>query len=61
MVWPIILIVVAVVVAYYWMTGSRTKDVSYTNANNALEILKERYAKGEITDTEYKKMRKELE
>jgi len=29
--------------------------------SKALEILKERYARGEITDEEYQKMKKELE
>ena len=30
-------------------------------STNAIEILKQRYAKGEITDEQYQKMKKELE
>lgn len=33
----------------------------YQNKNNALEILKERYAKGEIDSTEYHQKKQDLE
>ncbi len=38
-----------------------TKDETKPKENNALEILKVRYAKGEITKEEFDKMKKDLE
>ena len=46
----VILIIVGAVVS----EGRKTSDT------NSLEILKERYAKGEITNEEYRRMKKEL-
>ncbi len=43
---------------YLILSSGETREA---HANRALEILKERYAKGEITDEEFKRMKKELE
>jgi putative membrane protein len=60
MVWPIILVVVVVAVVIY-LIDSRRENVSYlTHANTALENLKERYARGEITLEEFQKIKKEI-
>ncbi len=41
--------------AYYLISGGRPKS-----SGNSLEILKERYAKGEINKEDYDRMKKEL-
>jgi putative membrane protein len=41
--------------AYYLISGGRPKS-----GDSSLEILKERYAKGEITREEYDRMKREL-
>lgn len=53
-----VLIIVGIVALAKWlfsMPGSRGAG------NRPLEILKERYARGEITQEQYEKMRRELE
>ncbi|HHF08349.1 MAG TPA: hypothetical protein ENL26_01065 [Kosmotoga arenicorallina] len=51
---------------FFWIikrvvgTGSRTKTVVSNRDSEALRILELRYAKGKISDEEYKKMRKQL-
>jgi putative membrane protein len=67
--WPIGLVVIGIIV-YYAVTESSRKD-RYSHqthyqqpqhhGNRALEILKERYAKGEITKEQFHQMKKELE
>lgn len=57
--WLLILVVI-VVIALRWVSGagdSRQSDP----APNALEILKRRYAKGEIDEDEFLRKRAELE
>ena len=46
--------------AYYLITGSSRTDRS-NRGRRAVEILRERYAKGEITREQFLKMKKELE
>jgi putative membrane protein len=58
------LVVLALIayVIYYAVTGSsRDKRSSSYRSQRALEILKERYARGEITREQFLKMRRELE
>jgi len=47
--------------AYYLATGFARTGRWVSSDRRALEILKERYARGEITREEYLKMREELE
>lgn len=54
-IWPVILIIV---IAYIFRSNSFP---GYLNKpETALEILKKRYARGEITQEEYNRLKKEL-
>ena len=48
-----LLILIAVGLIIYWVFKGSKKD-------SAIEIVKKRYAKGEITEREFKKIKKEL-
>lgn len=52
-----VLIVVAVV---KWLSGSKM-PFSVSDRENALEILKKRYAKGEIGKEQFERMRRDIE
>jgi len=52
-----VLLVVAVV---KWLSGSKM-PFSVSDRENALEILKKRYAKGEIGKEEFERMRRDIE
>jgi len=59
---PLAFLVLIGVGAYYLITESaRTNRSASSQPERPLEILKERYAKGEITREEYLKMKRELE
>lgn len=51
-----ILIIAGVVVLVKWLIGSNTSP----GGSKALEILKERYARGEIDEQEYQKKKQHL-
>lgn len=58
---PIILALIAYA-TYYLVTGSRrTRQSSRFHNRRALNLLDERYARGEITREQFLKMREELE
>lgn len=44
----------------YWAVNSAVKSALKSRSSSALEILKTRYAKSEITDEEYKRMKEDL-
>jgi putative membrane protein len=54
--WIIFLIVIGLLI-YFIVNAQKTKD----RAESPLDILKRRYAKGEITKEEYERMKKDLE
>jgi|Deesub1362A_J573_1020465.scaffolds.fasta_scaffold31992_1 putative membrane protein len=56
-----LLILGGIILLIYWIVKQFTPGgTSLESKNKALEVLKERYAKGEISEKEYKKMKKEL-
>ena len=58
--WIIFLIVIGLLI-YFIVQAQKTKDQTPTQNESPLDILKRRYAKGEITREEYEKMKKDLE
>jgi len=58
-----VLIVAGVVALVKWLvTSSRSSEVGRpSGGSSALDILKERYARGEITKDEFQQMRKDLQ
>ena len=70
MMWgPICLVIIAVAI-YYIVTSTSRRESCSTHSHNqqpqyhsgrAVEILKERYAKGEITKEQFLHMREELQ
>ena len=56
--WIVPLFIIAMVV---WMVTSRyRRGPGAPSRNSALEILKERYARGELSKEEFESMRKEI-
>ena len=58
--WIIFLIVIGVVI-YFIVQTQKTKGQTPTQNESHLDILKKRYAKGEIAKEEYERMKKDLE
>jgi len=58
-----VLVIVAVVLLVRWMMGGSQEDrvTKRSDRNRALEILEERYARGEIDHEEYQRRREDLE
>ena len=54
------LVIVALVFLIKWLAGSTRGDTRRPDKSNALDILKERYARGEIDKTEFEEKKKDL-
>ncbi len=57
---PAIFLVLLIVGIYFIITGIKRGGVTPSSSYSALDIVKERYAKGELTAEEFNKMRKDL-
>ncbi len=53
-----LLLLVGIIIGIKWLVTSSGSGV---HAPTALEILKQRYARGEISEEEYRKMKKEIQ
>jgi len=60
LIWLFFVILVTVVVYLVWR-GTRPRPGDTPREETPLEILKKRYAKGEITARQFEKMKKDLE
>ena len=58
--WVIILIVLGLLV-YFVVQARKTRGQMAAQGESALDILKKRYAKGEISKEDYERMKKDLE
>ena len=59
-IWVIILVVIILAGVYFSSAGFRQESAPQRSMGS-LEILKQRFAKGEITEEEFRKMKKEIE
>jgi putative membrane protein len=55
-----IAIVMAIIVVGIWLASKTLRTPPSSKNDKALETLRDRYAKGEITAEEYRRMRREL-
>lgn len=44
----------------WWAVGSSSKDQNKRNSDSAIDILKERYARGEISKQEFEEKKRDL-
>jgi len=58
--WIIFLVVIGVLI-YFIVQAQKTKGRTPTQSESHLDILKKRYAKGEIAKEEYERMKNDLE
>ena len=58
--WILVLVVLGVAI-YFIVQSAKSKNVSGQAAETPLDIIKKRYARGEITKEEFDRMKKELE
>ncbi len=60
--WLVLLVLIIVIgVAVYKITTSGRGNANITINDDSIEILKKRYARGEIDENQYKKMRDSIE
>ena len=57
----IFLFVVAAVAAVKWIWGQKTPFFGIGSRASALDILKQRYARGEISKEEFERIKKDIE
>jgi len=54
------LVIVALIFLVKWLAGSARGDTQRSSKPNALDILKERYARGEIDKAEFEEKKRDL-
>lgn len=58
--WVLFLILIGLLV-YFIIQAAKTKGQAQTQTESPLDILKKRYARGEITKEDFDRMKKDLE
>ena len=59
--WMVFIIILVAVAVYWLVRETRTKADHRLSGETPLDILKKRYAKGEITKDEFERMKKDLD
>jgi len=59
--WLLLLVILVAAAIYWFAREAKSKTNSWLSGETPLDILKKRYAKGEITKDELEKMKKDLE
>jgi putative membrane protein len=54
------LVIVGIVVGVRWLTTGAGQRAGGSRSNGALDVLRERYARGEISRDEFQRMRQDL-
>ena len=58
--WVLFIVIIAVVLIYFVVQSAKPKGNLGVSGETPLDILKKRYAKGEITKDEFDRMKKDL-
>jgi len=58
-IWLLLIIIVAILI-YFIITGNRGRTLLDRRNESAMDILKKRYAKGKLSQSEYNKIKEEL-
>jgi putative membrane protein len=58
--WFILIVVLAIILILSWLFVTRKKQSVESRADAALDLLRQRYASGEIDETEYVRRRENL-
>jgi len=59
--WLILIIVIVAIVYFVLERGKNSGNQNRSNRESPMEVLKKRYAKGEITKEEFDKMKRDIE
>jgi len=59
--WMLLIIILVAVILYWAIKSSKSKSHTDLSGEKPIDILKKRYATGEITRDEYERMKKDLE
>jgi putative membrane protein len=60
--WVFWVLIIALIIALIWTnTRKRNKYIPFDGKETAMDILKKRYAKGEITKDQFDQMKKDLD
>jgi putative membrane protein len=58
--WMLFIVIIAVVLIYFVVQRAKSKGNLGVSGETSLDILKKRYAKGEITKDEFDRMKNDL-
>jgi len=56
-----VFVLICIVALVRWMGGKKSNEINFKTEDNALGILRERYARGEIDKTEFEARKRDLQ